>query len=342
MSSKLWLGLAGTAIGFVMTARWARGLQKSNERGALAREDARFHRTYDALRQEAAHSAPTLVLFGGQFIFSDRAQRAEYPASAPASQLLKAAAHAPLGVYTLLLPLLQDSARAEIPESLRVRLMRTQATLERAERELAEFGERDGLSAEACKDSSDVLGTTREFVERTLSRGRVEKERLAELARTLGPRLLRLTEHATELELTALHAATEAALQAMTPDQRAKFEVVVAGAHQARDRSLPLQYFQKRFGEAPGEERRVAFAESVSGPTEALELVGTRRLDREIAAAFFGNPERLQRDVLGDAAQHQLKRHTFTRILASASEADSQATQQRTCLTDASSFDMND
>ena len=340
MSAKLWLGLAGTAIGFVVTARWA---QKRNERSALAREDARFHRTYDALRQDAAHHTPTLVLFGGQFIFSDSGQRAEYPASAPASQLLKAAAHAPLGVYTLLLPLLQeDGSRVELPASVKVRLTRTRATLERAERELAVHGERDGLSAEACKDSADVLRATREFVEQALSLQHLEAERLAALARTLGPRLLQLTEYATELELAALHAATEAALKDMTPEQRASFEVVVAGVHQARDRSLPLQYFQKRFGEAAGEERRVAFAESVSGPTEARELVGTRRLDREIAAAFFGNPERLQRDVLGDAAEHLLERQTFERILAAASEADSQATHQRTCPTDASPVDASD
>jgi hypothetical protein len=339
MSTKLWLGLAGSAIGFVLTARWA---QKRSERGALAREDARFHRTYDALRQDAAHRAPTLVLFGGQFIFSDSGQRAEYPVSAPASQLLKATAHAPLGVYTLLLPLLRESASAELPASIAVRLTHTQTTLERAEQELALQGERDGLSAQACKDSLEVLRLTREFVELTLAQQRVEPERLAALARTLGPRLLQLTEYATEHELAALHDATEAALKNMTLAQRANFEVVVAGAHQARDRSLPLQYFQKRFGEAPGEEQRVAFAESVSGPTEARELVGTRRLDREIAAAFFGNPKRLQRDVLGDAAQHLLERHTFTRILAGGSEAGSGATQQRTCLTEAASIDASD
>jgi hypothetical protein len=37
-------------------------------------------------------------------------------------------------------------------------------------------------------------------------------------------------------------------------------------------------------------------------------LVGTRRLDRAIASAFFGDPKRLQRDVLGDAAKSALER----------------------------------
>jgi hypothetical protein len=41
---------------------------------------------------------------------------------------------------------------------------------------------------------------------------------------------------------------------------------------------------------------------------EALALVGTRRLDRRVAAAFFGDPSRLQRDVLGDSVRERLKR----------------------------------
>jgi hypothetical protein len=39
---------------------------------------------------------------------------------------------------------------------------------------------------------------------------------------------------------------------------------------------------------------------------QACELVGTRRLDRMVAQAFFQDPKRLQRDVLGDAAMRQL------------------------------------
>jgi hypothetical protein len=92
--------------------------------------------------------------------------------------------------------------------------------------------------------------------------------------------------------------------EAMLPE----LEIVVAGAHQARARSLGMQYCQKRFGEAPGEERRVAYAESAQDVDQARSLVGTRRLDRAIAGAFFGDPKRLQRDVLGDSAKSALQR----------------------------------
>jgi hypothetical protein len=117
---------------------------------------------------------------------------------------------------------------------------------------------------------------------------------------------LRLTEHATRYELAVLHSTVETALSQLTAEQRTRLEIVVAGAHQARARSLALQYFQRRMGERPDEERRVAYAEAARSAEEARDLIGTRRLDRAVARAFFGEESRLQRDVLGDAAARLL------------------------------------
>jgi len=94
-----------------------------------------------------------------------------------------------------------------------------------------------------------------------------------------------------------------ALLATLAPAARQALEVIVTGDHQARARSLALQYFQKRFGEPPGVEARVTYAEAVGDEAGALKLAATRTLDRAIAAAFFGDPHRLQRDILGDAAQ---------------------------------------
>jgi hypothetical protein len=128
----------------------------------------------------------------------------------------------------------------------------------------------------------------------------------AAFAAEMGPVLLRLTSAATQIQLRRLHEQTECAFATLAPQERAFVHVVVAGVHQARTRSLAMQYFQKRFGEPPGAERRVTYAEAVSTERAALELVGTQRLDRVIANAFFGDARRLQRDILGDAAAEQL------------------------------------
>lgn len=75
-----------------------------------------------------------------------------------------------------------------------------------------------------------------------------------------------------------------------------------------------MQYFQRRFGESEGDDDRVTYGENVSDEAEAIALVGTRRLDFELARAFFGDERRLQRDVLGDAAKRCLDRLQLTRV----------------------------
>ena len=60
--------------------------------------------------------------------------------------------------------------------------------------------------------------------------------------------------------------------------------------------------------EQNGSDEHVTYGENVSTEQEALALVGTRRLDKYIARAFFGDEKRLQRDVLGDAATRCLDR----------------------------------
>jgi hypothetical protein len=170
------------------------------------------------------------------------------------------------------------------------------------------------LSPEAQRDVRSVLEQSQAFIDEQLACAHVEPERIASFAREVGPLLLALTGHATKLELDALDAAVNDALASLSVAEVNELEVVVTGAHQARARSLGMQYFQRRFGEEPGEERRVAYAEAAQDVEHARTLVGTRRLDRVIAGAFFADERRLQRDVLGDAAQSALEHFELERI----------------------------
>ena len=139
---------------------------------------------------------------------------------------------------------------------------------------------------------------------------RQQKQR-AEFASDMGPRILRLTELATCDQIAGLHEAVEEAFSKLSPDDERELQVVVVGDHQARIRSLGMQYFQRRFGEKPGADERVTYGENISEEREALSLVGTRQLDKIIARAFFGDEKRLQRDVLGDAATRCIDRLQF-------------------------------
>jgi hypothetical protein len=301
--SFVWLALSGIVVGVAVRARRARAALPDG----LRRSDDQFHAAYARRRAAAARAAPVLVLLGDTLTLFDADRRSDYSATAHATQTIKAAAHVPVGIFATLQALASRGARLDTEAKQRLIAMR--------HAQLANRAAEGGLDAETRADVEAVLNASMSLLERALARGCAPASELSQFAAQLGPLLLRLTEHATRLELAAMHAAVESALQTLAARDRAELEVVVAGVHQARARSLGLQYFQKRFGEAPEEERRVAYAEAASDVWQARELVGTRRLDRAIARAFFGDEKRLQRDVLGDAAARQLAHANFERLL---------------------------
>jgi hypothetical protein len=201
----------------------------------------------------------------------------------------KLAAH--LAVATFLL--------ADDAERLRANLEHVEAVLATCARD-GDIEREIVLLLEACRS------TARRWLS-GIEAPQLERER-AEFAQKAREPLLRLTDLATDAELRSLHAATKSALELLSEPERDELEVVVAGNHQARARSLGMQYFARRFGEREGEEVRVAYGENIETEEEALELVATRRLDRELALAFFGDERRMQRDLLADAATRGLDR----------------------------------
>jgi hypothetical protein len=159
----------------------------------------------------------------------------------------------------------------------------------------------------AMGDMSEATDMTLAYADELLRAEVVVPASLRDFALRAGPVLVRLTEHATRVQLAALHEVVEEEISALSDKELRVLQVVVAGDHQARVRSLGMQYFEKRFGESPGREGRVTYGEGIQNAEEALVLIGKRRVDRAIATAFFGDGERLQRDVLGDAAATLLR-----------------------------------
>jgi hypothetical protein len=292
-------GLGGLALIAGLSRRRAQRRASNAER-----LEEQFHASYDRMRARRAHQTPVLVFFQDSLILLHGERRIELGASAPLTHIIQAAAHAPVGAFAVLHEL---SARAPLGPLQQVRLTQLRRACDAD-------GELERLDAATRRDVEEVLERSRSFIDATLAHGRADPTALAHFAREIGPQLLSLIDHATKLALDALHAATERALALLGAGERRELEVIVTGVHQARARSFAMQYFQNRFAEAAGEERRVAYAEGACDPEEARSLVGTRRLDRAIASAFFGDEKRMQRDLLGDAAQHALAHRELSRI----------------------------
>lgn len=244
---------------------------------SLGRVNDAFHGSYDDQRA-VAEKDPILVVLADDLVLFRGHDRSTFHTTPPELTDAKSVAHAPVALWLLLQRPGQEARIADLRAHI------TQSIPE--------------------------AGSERAILEETLRwMDRIPFD-LDAFAAALGPPLMASIERATKLQLDALHRTTEKALADLSADERHALHVAVTGDHQARIRSLPMQYFQKRFADPD----RVLYAEGVTEAEAAAALVGKQRLDRAMAQAFFGNPRRMQRDLLGDAAKSELANATFDRI----------------------------
>ncbi|HEY6877880.1 MAG TPA: hypothetical protein VI299_07660 [Polyangiales bacterium] len=261
--------------------------------------DEEFHTAYASARVELEHDVPVLIVLADELVFVHGGERRSWSFSPFGYHLIKMISHAPLAVFSSLQP---DHAAA-----LREDAVGRRASLQRwVDQGAAQLRRESGLAPETTADLHTVLDACTRFLQRPTDE--LTGSAAQDFARALGPVLLRLIDAATQLQLDALHEHVEESLRGLSPETRRRLEVIVTGNHQARVRSLPMQYFQKRMAE------RVTYAEGVDNEQAALALVGIRQLDRAIADAFFADPSRMQRDLLGDSAQQRLAGSALTPI----------------------------
>ncbi len=109
--------------------------------------------------------------------------------------------------------------------------------------------------------------------------------------------------------LKALHAAVETTRRGVSkvdPQAWDSVLVVIAVAHQARAREIGIQYFERLLREPVGEgarnERRLVVAEQLPQASEQYGLLATHLVDQAGGKTIFGDPYRMQWDVLGEDA----------------------------------------
>lgn len=92
----------------------------------------------------------------------------------------------------------------------------------------------------------------------------------------------------------------------MTASDWANVQVVISGPHQPRKDNEQEQYFFRLFDEDIQFDDRspnILYAESIWDEPHLMRMLGNHLLDQTISRAFFpSDPERMQRDLLADAA----------------------------------------
>ncbi len=262
--------------------------------------DRVFHEVYGASRNGTRHDVPVLVVLPNELVLQRGNTRQRVFYSRPSFAKAKAAAHIAVACFALSQQDAGSAGRRDALSRLRDQLSAKPASTTESRRDHTRIDGEIQTLLECCANF------VRDFVDAPSS-----EQLAAAFAAEAGPRILGITELATCEQIAGLHEAVENLFRELPADELAELQVVVIGDHQARTRSLGVQYFKRRFQERQGADERVTYGENITDEQEAILLVATRRLDKRIARAFFGDENRLQRDVLGDAAKRCLEENYF-------------------------------
>lgn len=144
------------------------------------------------------------------------------------------------------------------------------------------------------------------LIDRALATRAISAGELTAYARANRADVLASADAAGRAQLDGLHALMTRWRAELGPAWD-RAEVVVLGPRQPRVGNLQFLYFERLMGRA-AVDRRLFYAEGVFTREGGVDLLGTILLDRGASIGFFGDPRRLERDLLEDAARRHLDR----------------------------------
>lgn len=213
---------------------------------------------------------------------------------------LKSVAHVPLALFVML----SFPQEVTVSADRRQRLQHYRELMQSAYESLS----RRHFTAEQLQRQKKIFTASFGLLNGALARGQVSPTTLEDFARQMGPLLLANVTDATALEMGALCATAAAWQKRLTPVEWNALHVVMIGPHMPRDQECSIQFFERLFRE-PVEGKRIVYAESLWKEKDALNLLATHVVDEAAGAAFFGDPMRMHRDLLADAAKTYLDSH---------------------------------
>jgi hypothetical protein len=162
------------------------------------------------------------------------------------------------------------------------------------------------------KAAAELLCRARTLVDRVLEEGVVDFERLHENIRALASHALETAQLAVCIELEQLHALLARWRNDLGETRWAGLYVVICGAHQPRYREATCQYFGQLLHQPEGygaeREDRLVYGEGLCDVNAALDLLARHIVDQRASNLLFGDRQRLQEDLLADAARSEVRK----------------------------------
>jgi hypothetical protein len=249
--------------------------------GPLQALNATARADYAQARERLLHESGPILLVSDKLYLIRGEQREEAPLDPPGYHELKSVAHGPLGVHALFLEGQPDAKRLA---DLRAAIKRVIEALP------------------ALPFNEAQRERQRRILELSL---KVDAPgQLAAYEREVAPLLLENAREAARGQVDLIHAAVGRWREQLGPEF-ARVHVLIISGHMPRKGQVALQYFERLFGEQEG--GRIVYAEEKWAEKDALALLGTHLIDATVGQAFFGEPLRMHRDLLADAAAERVK-----------------------------------
>ncbi len=246
-----------------------------------------FHRGQDEL---TADTRPIMVIARDVTVISKDGE-ASYPRNAPRYQHLKSVTHVLLGIIGAVTPWPEGTADEE-------RWKREFSSIStEIDTVLAAIGDL-GLPEESLVSQKEMLEKARTFTKNAVSRNELTREAVFKVINDIRPIWAQNMREAARAELIALHAAVSDARAAMSDDDWAAMYVVHHGGSSVENVNVVLLYLQRVMPNkvAAGQ---VMFAENAHGKDALAKHVGYVRMQRNVGAWAFGDPGRMEVDLLG-------------------------------------------
>jgi hypothetical protein len=253
-----------------------------------------------ALAATLGQAGPVILEEGDNLILVHKGERTSVLVKPVEYHELKAVAHIPLALFVML-SFPQETSLSR--DSLQ-RLRQYRELMEKAQATLP--GRH--FTPEQLLRQQEIFRAAFELLDGVLAKGQVSPPTIESFTRQVGPLLLANVADATAVEMRELYATAAAWQKQLTPAEWNALHVVMIGPHMPRERECSIQFFERLFRE-PEEGKRIIYAEALWNEKDALNLLATHVVDEAAGAAFFGDPMRMHRDLLAEAAKTYLDAH---------------------------------
>lgn len=212
---------------------------------------------------------------------------------------LKSLSHIPLGLFAV------ASARSHTPDD--PQWYKRIATLRDFAKASLLTLDQNGLSDAQKARLRGLLERSIAYADKALAESEPDPAALRNYARAVAPATLANAADAAKARLEEMHRAVTRLRTRLAPGEWEKAYALILAPKTPRVGNLEYEYFINAMG--PGSaEKRVIYAESIFDSEVALGLLRTLLIDRTVGEAFYGDPYRMERDLLGDGATAELLR----------------------------------